>query len=122
MNTQSNLNRYRPLENLHIVFWLLKDLCWCTFSKNLGMVMIVPTLVLAVYITFLHRKDKSELLHNCAIVFWICANSVWMLGEFFFEDGLRNLALIFFFLGLSIILYYYLSEFLFKARAKKKSL
>lgn len=114
--TDSNFSRYRPLENFHIVLWLLKDLCWCTLSQTMALVMIAPTLALAIYITYLHRKDKSELLHNSAIVFWICANSVWMIGEFFFEDGLRNFALFFFVSGLLSVSYYYLTEVIFKKR------
>ena len=110
------LNRYRGFENFHIVLWLVKDLCWCTLSKTMGLVMIMPTLILAIYITFLHRKNKSELLHNLAIVFWICANSVWMTGEFFFKDGLRDYALIFFIAGIVMVSYYYLSEFVFKQK------
>jgi hypothetical protein len=96
----STFQRSRPFENFHIVLWLVKDLCWCMLSKQLGVIMIAPTLLLAIYITWVHRADKSELLHNTAIVFWICANSVWMIGEFFYDDKLRNYALLFFFAGL----------------------
>ena len=83
-------------------------------SKTMGMVMITPTLLLAIYITWVHRKDKSELLHNTAIVFWICANSVWMIGEFYYEDSIRNYALFFFFAGLLTAAYYYISEVFIK--------
>jgi hypothetical protein len=122
MKTDSALDRFRPLENFHIVLWLVKDLCWCTVSKNLGLIMILPTLALAIYLTYLHRKTKSELLHNTAIVFWIGANSTWMIGEFFFNDSLRNWALLFFFAGLATIFYYYLTEFYTKVRNRKKLL
>lgn len=122
MDNSENLNRYRPLENFHIVLWLVKDLSWCMLSKTMGLIMIFPTIILAIYITYLHRSDKSELLHNLAIVFWITANSIWMVGEFFYEDGLRMVALGFFVSGLISISYYYISEFFLKRKKKKKLL
>ncbi len=35
--------RYRKIENLHIVFWLIKDMAWAMLWKPLGVFMIVPT-------------------------------------------------------------------------------
>lgn len=100
-------NGIRKFENFHILLWLFKDLCWVTLSKTAGIVMIVPTLTLAIYITFTNRSDKAELAHNLAVCFWICANSVWMIGEFFYDDGLRPEAIVFFVLGLMAMLFYY---------------
>lgn len=34
---------YRKMENLHIVFWLFKDIAWCMIWKPLGIAMIFPT-------------------------------------------------------------------------------
>lgn len=52
-STQSSENQYynipiayRKMENLHIVFWLFKDIAWCMFWKPLGMIMIIPTLAI----------------------------------------------------------------------------
>ena len=42
--------RYRKMENLHILFWLLKDISWCLAWKPLGIAMIFPTLIMAVVI------------------------------------------------------------------------
>ena len=98
----------RKLENFHILLWLMKDLCWVILSKTLGIVMIVPTLLLAIYITYIHRNEKAELAHNLAVCFWISANSIWMIGEFYYEDSLRTYATVFFVTGLSIMLLYYL--------------
>jgi hypothetical protein len=100
--------KIRKLENFHILLWLLKDLCWVTMSKPFGIFMIVPTLALAIRITYIHRADKSELAHNLAVCFWIGANSVWMIGEFFYEDTWRGVATWFFVMGLSIMLLYYI--------------
>jgi len=116
----NSITKFRHFENFHIVLWLVKDLSWCMLSKTLGMVMITPTLLLAIYITWVHRKDKSELLHNTAIVLWICANSVWMIGEFYYEDKIRNYALVFFFAGLLTAAYYYISEVIIKQIKKAR--
>ncbi len=101
--------RYRKIENLHIVFWLIKDLSWAMLWKPLGLIMIVPTIGAALLITWQTRKIKSELLHNLAVVFWIFANAYWMIAEFFSDDdSLRYYAVIPFGIGLVIVLYYYI--------------
>jgi len=102
--------RFRFTENLHIIFWLLKDISWAMLWKPLGLLMIVPTLLLAVKITIQTRYIKSELFHNLAVVFWICANCTWMILEFFWpeNDQLRYYTAIPFGMGISCIVYYYL--------------
>lgn len=107
--------RYRMLENLHIVFWLLKDVSWCMLWKPLGLTMIVPTLLVAVFISWRTRELRSELAHNLAITFWITANSYWMISEFFGFDEMpvfahlegKHIALIPFSIGIIILIHYY---------------
>jgi hypothetical protein len=106
----------RQFENAHVFLWLIKDLCWCMLSETLGLIMVAPTLILALTITWKQWHERSEKLHNLAVVSWICANSTWMIGEFFLNDGLRNYALIFFLAGISILSYYYLSLFFTKEK------
>ena len=101
--------RYRKIENLHIVFWLIKDLSWAMLWKPLGLLMIIPTIGAALLITWQTRGIKSELLHNIAVIFWILANAYWMVTEFFSKnDNLRYYAIIPFTLGIIVIAYYYL--------------
>ena len=100
--------RFRKIENLHILMWLLKDLCWAMLWKPIGLIMIMPTIGAALLITWQTRHIKSELLHNVAVVFWICANAYWMLAEFYSDnDDLRYYAAIPFTLGILTIVYYY---------------
>jgi len=80
--------------------------------KSLGILMIVPTLFLAFYITYKFRKVISEFYHNLAVCLWITANSTWMIGEFFYDDTLRPYATVFFLGGLGILAFYYI--FLYK--------
>ena len=107
--------RYRRMENMHIVFWLMKDISWCMIWKVLGIAMILPTLSIAIIIAWRTRNIAAELAHNLAIAFWISANSLWMISEFFGFDTIviwknftgKHLALIPFIIGLSLLLYYY---------------
>ncbi len=107
--------RLRKMENLHIAFWLMKDISWCMIWKELGLTMIVPTLSVAIWIAWKNRHIVSELAHNLAIVFWITANAYWMISEFFGFDEVviwnqytgKHIALIPFALGILIMLYYY---------------
>ena len=109
--------KHRKTENLHIVFWLLKDLSWAMLWKPLGLFMIIPTLTAALVITYQTKHIKSELLHNLAVDFWIIANAYWMLTEFYsHDDTLRFYTIIPFSIGLAIISYYY---FIVKPKEKR---
>ena len=108
--------RFRKMENLHIVFWLLKDISWCMVWRPLGIAMIFPTLIIAIVIAWRNRQYMSEVCHNVAIVFWITANAYWMISEFLHFDTFalfgdytfKHLAIIPFTTGIIILAYYYL--------------
>jgi hypothetical protein len=101
--------KFRKTENLHILFWLFKDLSWAMLWKPLGIAMILPTIGVALLITWQTRKIKAELFHNLAIDFWICANAMWMLLEFTgLDDQYRKYTAIPFSIGVFFILSYYL--------------
>jgi hypothetical protein len=110
--------RFRRMENMHIVFWLLKDISWCLFWRELGIAMIIPTLTIAIMISWRTRHIASELAHNLAVAFWISANSFWMISEFLeFDEKIvimgingKQLSLIPFLAGLLILLNYYLLQ------------
>lgn len=108
--------RFRRMENLHIVFWLFKDISWCMIWKPLGIIMIIPTLVISIIIAWRNRHLTSELCHNLAIAFWISANSYWMVSEFLEFDKIiiwqeytyKHLAIIPFLIGITLLAYYYI--------------
>jgi hypothetical protein len=108
--------KYRKMENMHIVFWLFKDLAWCLAFKPLGIIMIFPTLIISMVIAWRTRHMMSELCHNLAICIWISANSYWMISEFMhFDEKIvtgdityKHLAIIPFVMGLLCLAFYYL--------------
>lgn len=108
--------RFRKMENLHIVFWLFKDLAWCLGIKILGIAMIFPTILIAFLIAWQTRKIVSEFYHNLAVAVWIIANSFWMISEFFEYDSVvifkgiicKHIALLPFSIGILILAYYYI--------------
>jgi prepilin signal peptidase PulO-like enzyme (type II secretory pathway) len=115
--------RFRRTENLHILLWLLKDLSWAMLWRELGLAMLVPTLFVAVMITWQTRHLKAELFHNLAVVCWICANGYWMIVEFFSKnDDLRYYTAIPFGIGLVFILAYYLLVLPQERKKKRTSL
>lgn len=112
-------DRFRKIENLHILLWLAKDLCWAMLWRPLGIIMLVPTFTVAVLITWQTRHLKSELFHNLAVAFWICANGYWMIIEFWgYDEELRIYTAIPFSIGLFFIALYYL-VILPKEKAKR---
>jgi len=109
----------RANENFHIVLWLLKDICWVMDLKLMGLIMVVPTLAMALFIAWRSRHEVGELLHCIAVVLWIMANSTWMIGEFFSADGTRPLAIVFFAAGILTVFWYYLIILPMRSRAAR---
>lgn len=98
----------RLLENGHVAIWLMKDFCWCSGYKGLGVAMAIPTILLAAYLVFRARSCIRDVIHNLAVLLWLCANTTWMIGEFWFNDGTRPTAKIFFIVGLAVLMLFYL--------------
>ena len=95
--------------------------------KTLGIVMIFPTLIISLIISWRTRHLKSELAHNLAVTFWITANSYWMISEFFGFDEVviwqgitgKHMALFPFSVGVLILAWYYLLKKLKQPREKQ---
>ena len=116
MKDNSLLKSIREYENMHIALWLVKDSCWVAsvdfpWLKIPGIIMIVPTLLVAIFITWRTRRDQADLFHNIAVCLWISANASWMIGEFYFEDKTRHIPMAFFAAGLVVVAIYYIVHF-----------
>lgn len=85
------------------------------FYKPLGIAMIVPTIIIAVVITYRTRNNMSEWCHNFAVTAWIAANAYWMVTEFLHVDAkiltgnitYKHLAILPFSVGLAVLGYFY---------------
>lgn len=108
----------REFENFHIVLWLIKDVCWVSEYKTLGTIMIFPTVFMAIYIAIKTYHTKVDFFHNLAVVCWISANSLWMLGELYFDETpqqiyyeySRHIALTLFIIGIGFIGWYHIQK------------
>jgi hypothetical protein len=103
------LEKIRRFESMHIVFWLIKDSCWMLELKWLGVIMIFPTVFLAIYLAYKTLKTRDFYI-NTAIFFWISANSFWMLMEFFNDNRYKHFAIIPFACGLIFVALFYLKD------------
>jgi len=105
MHTMKN----RLLENLHLPIWLIKDLCWAIVYKPLGVFMIAPAIALAVFVALKSHKNRMYFLPNVSVVFWILANSLWMLAEFY-SFNLKHWFISSFILGMISMLIWIVKE------------
>jgi hypothetical protein len=86
--------------------------------KELGNIIIIPTLSVSIYISYSTRKLSSDLAHNLAVEFWISAKRYWIISEIFGYDETRiwsgyegkQIAMIPFLIGLVILAWYYLFQ------------
>ena len=101
------MKNIRQFENFHITLWLIKDMSWLMGWKVLGIFMIAPTLAFAAFITWKEKRSMSDFFHNLAVIFWISANSFWMVSEFLNQEELRIFSAIFFAIGFVFVATYY---------------
>jgi hypothetical protein len=105
------IDKLRKTENLHVVFWLFKDMCWMLEFKTAGAIMILPTLAMAFYVLYLSKNNFNLIIVNLAIIFWICANSAWMVSDFY-NNIPKSISLIFFIGGILTMLVYVWNTFI----------
>lgn len=92
---------------------------WCMGWKSLAIVMIFPTVFVALLVLIHLWHGKSERFHNLAVLSWIIANSYWMCTELFnFDKNIspiggwtyEQLSIVPFAIGVMLILGFYLSR------------
>lgn len=74
--------------------------------KLLGACMIIPTVFLAFFLA-IKTYSTRDFYINMAILFWISANSYWMIMEFFFANQYKEFAVIPFTLGFIFVALFY---------------
>ncbi|MES2691107.1 MAG: hypothetical protein V4658_11930, partial [Bacteroidota bacterium] len=103
------IKNVRELENVHIFLWLLKDICWMMNYRTSGMIVAIPTLTMAVYLTLITIKNRPLFLPNLAVLCWISANVSWMIAEFY-AVNLIPVSLSLFVSGIIVIAYYFIKS------------
>lgn len=102
------MEKVKHYENLHIPLWLIKDTCWMMEWKEVGVIMIVPTMLVSIILViFSWKRKEEEFWINLAIFFWISANSYWMITEFVDRLDIKTYSLIPFILGMVCVVYFY---------------
>ncbi len=102
------INKFSPkqLDNFHIVLWLIKDVFWVKELQLWGVLMIIPTVGVAVVLTIQSIVQKQGFYPNFAILCWMIADSTWMADEFFILD-IEWITLGLFGLGIISMIYSY---------------
>lgn len=113
------LRKIKKLESLHILLWLIKDSSWMLEFEWFSIIMIFPTLFVAIIIVY-HSFKTKEVFLNLSVFCWILANSIWMYNDFFNDGDYKFAAGVLFVIGILFILYYYYKIF-FKTNAINKS-
>ncbi len=103
------MHKIRFYENLHIIFWLIKDLSWIMIWKPLGIIMIIPTVSFALWFCIKSFKT-NEFYVYLSTLFWICANATWMLLEFYQKEEYKYLSATLFIIGIIFMFYYIIIE------------
>jgi len=120
------------LEDLQIVFWILKDTFWSLLFPALSIVFGFAAVVLQVVFLRVQWGHLALRFDNAATLLWLSGNFTWMIGETFYEpedadinlgntpviepnvgkyDGYRYGAIAQFSLCLGILLVFYLCYF-----------
>jgi hypothetical protein len=72
------LKNIRNIHEIHITSWLVKDIFWTLKLKWLSTIMVIPTLILAIYILGTEKEHRDG---NWTLFFWLLMNIFWMLHE-----------------------------------------
>lgn len=95
----------RQLDIIHVPLWIIKDTCWMMEFKALGVLMIIPTISVAIILCYKSRNYLQRLLLNGSVLCWVSANALWMLNDFF-DLNIHWLSLMLFSLGLIVVAIY----------------
>ncbi len=104
-NIKDSFQKPNPVENFHILLWLIKDICWVLELRWLGAFMVIPTVLIALFIV-IKTVNVPMFFVNLSVLFWIGANSFWMLSEFFNFVEYKHYALFPFCLGIASYAFY----------------
>lgn len=80
---------FRQYENIHMFFWLAKDLAWNETNISLWLLFLIPTILVSTDYFIIALSGKNTIIdvaHYTSTIIWVIGNIVWALGEFFYDD------------------------------------
>lgn len=91
------------ISDLHFPLWLLKDFMWMADLPIISLILAIPAIFVSLWLCMMTAgKSQSE---NKMILFWLLANTNWMVSEKF-DLNTMWVAYVFFGIGIiEIILY-----------------
>ena len=82
---------FRQYENLHMLFWIIKDLSWSSEHLQAWGICLIPTILISADLIYLSATSTSspdytaDLVHFIVTFIWVIGNSVWAFGDFFID-------------------------------------
>lgn len=101
----------RYIENIHLYFWMLKDLAWSLDYRDFGMVFgTIAVLWLGVLYWHACKKSSTEELYFLIpTTLWLFGNFIWMTGELIYNnDNLRPLGADCMLIGIILVMFYHI--------------
>lgn len=85
------------ISDLHFPLWLLKDFLWMADLPILSLLLAIPAILVSLWLCMMTAgKSLSE---NKMVLFWLMANTSWMVSEKF-DINILWLSYIFFGIGI----------------------
>lgn len=98
-------NKQKRILDVHYPLWLLKDFFWMANMPILSLILAVPAILISLWMCMI--TAGKQLSENKMILWWLIANTNWMIAEKF-ETNTYWLAYISFCIGIiEMILYIY---------------
>jgi uncharacterized membrane protein len=91
------------ISDLHFPLWLLKDFLWMADLPIFSLILAIPAILVALWICMMTAgKTLSE---NKMVLFWLIANTSWMISEKF-DVNIMWISYLFFGIGIIEIIKY----------------
>jgi hypothetical protein len=100
----------RGCENVHIYFWICKDLGWIFGNKNVGMTFGTLALIWIIVLIFSHYSEKNyeDIYFILPTFLWLFGNYLWMTGNLLYNsDVYRFPASCIMMTGIVLIIFYF---------------
>lgn len=91
------------ISDLHFPLWLLKDFFWMVNLPIISLILAIPAILISLWLCMM-TAGKS-LGENKMILFWLLANTSWMISEKF-HFNIMWMAYVFFGIGILEVLIY----------------